>query len=170
MLGINVFGSNTYSGNHDINLTVLNPYKTVLESIKTSFYSKKGREMYPVMLEKPIHLTKQIRYKLHLNMKGPYTFSGKSYKEIVWFNELSVTFFNSNKLPRNQTDKDQGQIPVFPLSTLKWLGLRLELWCLMLLSTIFQLFFRKPEYLEKTTDLSQVTDILYHIMLYRVQL
>jgi hypothetical protein len=49
---------------------------------------------------------------------------------------------------------------------------RVGLWCLTPLSKISQLYrggqlywWRKPEYLVKTTDLSQFTDNFYHIII-----
>jgi len=47
--------------------------------------------------------------------------------------------------------------------------------CLIMFNTTFNYisvisWWRKPEDTEKTTDMSQVTDKLYHMMLYRIYL
>jgi len=56
-------------------------------------------------------------------------------------------------------------------------SMRFGLWCFKPPSTIFQLYIgcqlcrlRKPEYTQKTIGMSQVTDKVYHIMLYRLHL
>ena len=98
--------------------------------------------------------------------------------------KLKIENDNFPKIPSNEriwTNCTSGDIEgswgtFFLLVSQKiWVGL--GLCCLMPFLTIFQLYrgsqsywWRKPEYPEKAIDLSQITDKIYHIMLYRVQL
>jgi hypothetical protein len=108
ILGIHVFGSYTYSGKHDIRLTIVK--SIALGSINTVIISEKRQEIYPVMFGSPLLVEKNTRYTIYLKMNGPNTFMRKSYKEIAALNELFVTFLRSS-YPSNKTNEIQEQIP-----------------------------------------------------------
>ena len=101
ILGINVFGSKSYSGKHDISLNILKS-SDVLRSIETVLHSERGQQIYPVMFGNPLLVKKNTRYTIKLKMIGPNAFTGKSYKEIVALNELFVTFLRPSLTSPNE--------------------------------------------------------------------
>ena len=67
--------------------------------------------------------------------------------------------------------KDKLNVPMKIQGLYIWFGIWFGLWCLPPLPTIIQFYWWKnPDNLKKTTDQSEVTDKLHHIMLYRVHL
>ena len=80
--GIFVFGSNQYSGQHEVNINILNG-PTLLGSTNTKLNSVEGTYYYPINLDKPLRISKNIRYTIELNMKGNNCFCGKDLQAVV---------------------------------------------------------------------------------------
>ena len=113
--GIIVFGSIQYSGQHEVNINILNG-SAVLDSTSTKLNSVKGYQFYPINLANPLRILKNIRYTIKLNMKGNICFSGTGYKTVVKIDDGSTVTFTDSESSQNGTNSTTGQIPGIILS------------------------------------------------------
>ena len=113
--GIIVFGSQQCSGQHDVNINILND-STPLGSTSTKLNSVPGKISYPIDLTEPLRILKNITYTIQLNIKGNTCFCGTGYKTVVRIDDdARVTFTDSSSSP-NETNSTRGQIPGIILS------------------------------------------------------
>ena len=129
--------------------------------------------------------TRELEYLFFLSRKARIFFQNstlgymtKTLNHITFFSSTKIRIFFSAILGiRISFQKKNHNPPPFKLNGRSLtecclLGLGLSVWYLTPLSTIVQLYrgnqfygWRKSEYPKKTTDLSQVTDKLYHTSL-----
>ena len=113
--GIIVFGSKQYSGQHEVNINILNG-SAILGLTSTKLTSVPGKESYPMDLAEPLRILKNITYTIKLNMKGNSCFDGKDYKSVVKIDDDACVTFTNSSLSKNGTNSTEGQIPGIILS------------------------------------------------------
>ncbi|VDI09591.1 Hypothetical predicted protein [Mytilus galloprovincialis] len=105
-----LFGSNKYSGTHNVKINILCNF-SIVGSTQTTFMSSAGQEIYEIKLTPPVNILPNKQYTIQLNITGPPTFRGRSYIQKIMTKEgMSVNFLSSSLPSPNYTSEVTGQI------------------------------------------------------------